>query len=462
MAAARVAAAQAEAEAARTGLDSAGAELDAAAADLAYWQAEIKRMKTLLDGGAASPDEYQAEEARHKTAAALVRQKQALLAERKSMLNSALAKIREAQAGAERAAAQVAAAGAGADRMAAGVTTAQAEYEAALTRVDQARANARAAAQEVTSNVAQVRVAAAQQRSASAMAVQSQAALAVARTVRGYTEIRATARARVLQRVVSPGTLVNPGALLLRLAQVERVRLQANVSQADLAHVRVGSRVWVHPVDAPDRHIVAAVSSISPAADPASRTSVVEALVANPRRWFLPGQAVVMELETASLDAAVTVPSAAVVVPPGEQVGSPRRTVWTVTAASATSGARGTTYTCVMHPQVHESKPGPCPICHMPLVPEQTGGRQTAHLVDVQAGPSDGQRTQIVAGVAAGQDVVVRGTENLREGQAVQDVPWGEGGPQQLPRPAAGGNMPDMPGMSHGDSGAASHAGHGR
>ncbi|MCE5237469.1 efflux RND transporter periplasmic adaptor subunit [bacterium] len=458
MAAARIAAAQAETEAARTGLDSAGAELDAAQADLAYWRAEIKRMKTLLDGGAASVDEYQMEEAKYKSAAAAVQQKQAMVAERKSMLNRALAMTREAQATAGRAAAQVSAADANADRMAAGVNTAQAEYEAATARVEMARADARAAAAEVAGSAAGVRVAGAQARAMRAMTSQTAAALYVARTVRGYTEIRATSRARVLQRVVSPGTLVTPGTLLLRLAQVDRVRLQANVSQADLAVVRVGSRVWARPVDAPDRRIVASITSISPSADPASRTSVVEALVPNPHRWFLPGGAVVMELETATSDSAVTVPNSAVVIPPGELTDSLRRAVWTVQSGGA---AGQTTYTCVMHPQIHETKPGACPICKMPLVPEKTGGGKLAHLVDVQVGPSDGRRTQIISGVAAGQEIIYRGLENLREGQKVQDVPWGEAGPVELPKPAAGGSMPAMPGMDHGGGGGAGHAGHG-
>jgi multidrug efflux pump subunit AcrA (membrane-fusion protein) len=435
MAAARVSAAQAEADAARTGLDNSGAELDAAEADLAYWQAEIRRMKALLDGGAASVDEYQMEEARYKSAVAMVKQKQAMVTERKAMLTRALAMIREAQADAERATSQIAAAEANADRMVAGVNTAQAEYEAAQSRIEMARADARAAAAEVSRSAAGVRVAGAQARAMQAMTAQTAATLTVARTVRGYTEIRATSPARVLRRVVSPGTLVNPGTLLLRLAQVDRVRLQANVSQSDLERVRVGSRVWAHPVAAPTQKVIATVTSVSPSADPASRTSVVEALVPNPRRWFMPGQAVVMELETASADNAVTVPNSAVVIPPGEMTDSPRRSVWTVAVKDTKTGK---VYTCVMHPEVQEEEPGSCAQCNMPLVPEATGGGRIAQLVDVQVGPSDGQRTQILSGIAAGQEIIYRGMENLREGQAVQNVPWSDTGPLELPKPAGG------------------------
>lgn len=437
MAAARIAMAQSESEAARSGLDNAAADVDAASADLAYWEAEIKRMKALLDKGAASLDEYQTEEAKYKAAQAMVKQKQSMVAEKKAMLSSSLSKIREAQADADRAASQAAAAEAVADRMSAGVATANAELDAALTRIDQARANARAAGEEVSSGAAEVRVKSAQQQAMNTMTAQSAAALSVAQTVRGYTEIRAVSQARVLQRLVSPGTVVSPGTLLLRLAQVDRVRLQAYVSATDLRQIRVGSRVWVNNIDRPGGLVVANVTSISPSSDPASRTSVVEALVPNPRRQFLPGQAIQMQFETASADQAITVPTSAVIareVSATDAGGRQTYSVWTVAVQETKSG---TIYTCVMHPQIREKQPGVCPLCDMKLTPEQTGGQRIAHRVDVTVGASDGQRTQIISGVAAGQEVITRGTESLREGQAVQNVPYGEQGPLQLPAPAA-------------------------
>jgi len=33
---------------------------------------------------------------------------------------------------------------------------------------------------------------------------------------------------------------------------------------------------------------------------------------------------------------------------------------------------QATYYTCPMHPQIHEAKPGSCPICGMNLVPEES------------------------------------------------------------------------------------------
>ena len=80
-----------------------------------------------------------------------------------------------------------------------------------------------------------------------------------------------------------------------------------------------------------------------------------------------------------------------------------------------------------------------------------------AHQVGVAIGASDGRRTQIVSGIDAGEEVITRGTENLREGQAIQNVPWGEQGPLQLPAPA-GAPTPAAPASA---TPAGGHQGHG-
>lgn len=459
---ARLAGAQAAVEAAQSGIANAQAELVSAEADLAYWDAEIGRMKQLLQGGAASTDEYQMAEARQKSAAARRQQAQAAVAERKAMLASANASVKEAQASVSRAGAAAAASAAAVERMSAAVDTASAEREVAAARVEQARSQVRAAEAQLTGSAATVRASAAQQAAARALARESGAALTAASTVRGYTEIRATSRARVIERVVSPGVLVSPGTLILRLSQLHRVRLQANVTQVDMAGVQTGNPVRVHILTNPPRMLMTRVSSVFPAADPASRTSIVEAVVENPDRRLFAGQAVTMEIETGSVPRALTVPTAALVPRTGAAMGpasAVKHAVWTV---EIEPGAAETVYTCPMHPEIIEHAPGTCPICHMALVPEtKGGGRKLAHLVDVTTGLTDGKRTQIVTGLKAGQEIIVAGFENLREGHAVEDVPWGQGGPLALPSPVSA-PPPGGSGMKMEKAAPSSgHAGHG-
>ena len=42
------------------------------------------------------------------------------------------------------------------------------------------------------------------------------------------------------------------------------------------------------------------------------------------------------------------------------------------TADSTKTDVKQQFYTCPMHPQIHEAKPGKCPICGMELVPEKS------------------------------------------------------------------------------------------
>jgi multidrug efflux pump subunit AcrA (membrane-fusion protein) len=197
---------------------------------------------------------------------------------------------------------------------------------------------------------------------------------------------------------------------------------------------------------------------------------------------------VTLEIETTRAEQALTVPNAALVSRTGAASGPSSAVKFAVWVVQEKAGASKTiytcpmhpevksdkpgrcpkcgmdlvaqqtavekvVYTCPMHPEVKSDKPGNCPKCGMTLVPEQTSAAATAHLVEVTTGPSDGQRTQVLSGLKAGQRVITAGIENLVEGRAVQSVPWGKEGPLELPKPAAA-----PPASS---PGAANHAGHG-
>ena len=53
--------------------------------------------------------------------------------------------------------------------------------------------------------------------------------------VRDYVSIVAPTSGYVVKRLVAPGVLVQPGMAILKIAQVDRVRLQANVGEKDIA-----------------------------------------------------------------------------------------------------------------------------------------------------------------------------------------------------------------------------------
>jgi multidrug efflux pump subunit AcrA (membrane-fusion protein) len=174
----------------------------------------------------------------------------------------------------------------------------EAKREAARAKLDQAGAMEAASRKKLDA--------------ADAMIAQSTAALRTATVVRDYVTIEAPSHGYVVKRLVAPGVLVQPGMAILKITRIDRVRLQANVGERDLAAIRVGAPVVVRSLSADQTPLHARVTSIFPFVDPGPRTAVVEALIDNPARRLLPGQYVAMTLVTGERAGALTVPRAAV------------------------------------------------------------------------------------------------------------------------------------------------------
>ncbi len=203
---------------------------------------------------------------------------------------------------------------------------------------------------------------------ADSMVAQNAAAARTARIVRDYVTITAPGAGYVVKRLVAPGVLVQPGMAILKIAQIDRVRLQANVGERDVGAIRVGSPVSVTTLAG--RTLDARVTSVFPFVDPGSRTAVVEAIVDNRDRALLPGQYVTMQFVTGERAQALTVPRSAV-----SRMGGTAR-VWVA-----------------------------------------RDGQAQPRQVDV--GLEEAQRVELTAGVKAGEQVVVRGAEGLYAGARI-------------------------------------------
>ncbi|MDB5073462.1 MAG: hypothetical protein JWM87_4573 [Candidatus Eremiobacteraeota bacterium] len=236
---------------------AAQAERAAKAEQVRYWRNEIRREKSLLDQGAVSVQEYQDESAQY-------------------------------------AAAQAAYASAG-------------EKVGAL---QQQLAASRTRAMDAVAAVPQMQ---AQAAAAQAQARRAQANAVTDATLAGYTTITSSDDAVVVKRLVDPGVYVQAGTVIARLAVVNRLRVQANVAQRDVANVAVGAPVDATAQDGRVMH--GRVSSISPVADPSTHTAAVEAVVNNDRTDLVPGGFVQVVIHARALRTAggVDVPSAAVV-----------------------------------------------------------------------------------------------------------------------------------------------------
>ena len=351
--------AQANADAAQSMISDADAQLQAAQADQQYWREEILREAALFKAGAVTQDEVQREKAQAQNADAKVRQAQARVVQ-------VQAQNRAAQSGLQKTAAMIASAKAK-------LQQAQSDLQAHEAHVRSAGAAADSARQKIAQAQAGVQ--------------QARGALASASATQGYSEIRSQTDGVVTQRIVSPGVLVNPGQTILKIAQIAPIRLQANVTEADLQKVRAGGRVLVNNANGSGGPLAARITSVAPSIDATARTGIVEAVVANTDSRFLPGQYVTLDLSTGREQNTLRIPTRALryhTIPSGNVVSTQSTpTVW---VAEPVSGQ---------------------------------ADRYTVHEVTVKTGTSDANATEILSGLEAGQKVVAAGQDYLKEDDVV-------------------------------------------
>lgn len=381
---------------AQKSLDAAKARLGEAEANLRYLRAAAQRERQLYEKGASSLDEVQLAESRADQAAQTV---EAIRAE-------IVAKEQD-------------------------VARARAQREAAMASVEETRRKAQAAAEAVREAERAVQKAKATVEAAKAERSASQSGAATTRIISGYRELRALDNAVVTERLVSPGTLVQPGQTLMRLKVIDRVRIQFDLPERLLESVRVST-----PVRVGGRNVK--VTSVFGAVDPETRTFRCEAAVENPDHSLLPGQFVTVTVQTAPAGKRLAVRQEAI-----QEAPDGGYYVWVVEEVQVSGRVD---YTCTMHPNVHEPEPGDCPICKMPLVPSQQLGSHRAKRKTVKMGPTDGRYTA-AEGISAGEQVIYRGFEGLSDGLPVEIVPWDQAGPKELPKPPGGGDS--MEGMGH-------------
>jgi len=103
----------------------------------------------------------------------------------------------------------------------------------------------------------------------------AQAQLAATRAEIGRLNVTAPASGLILARNVEVGQIVSPASqALFRLAEGGQMEMQAQLSQQDLAFIRVGMPAQVTPVGS-DRSFAGTIWQVAPAIDPQSRLGAV-------------------------------------------------------------------------------------------------------------------------------------------------------------------------------------------
>jgi RND family efflux transporter MFP subunit len=106
---------------------------------------------------------------------------------------------------------------------------------------------------------------------------QAEAGIAAARTRLSYLNVAAPVSGLVIERLVDPGSLANPGVALLRIEPAGGYLLEANVPESHLGELKLGEAVPVR-IDAlgDEGEIEGRVAEIVPVVDPHSRTFIAK------------------------------------------------------------------------------------------------------------------------------------------------------------------------------------------
>jgi HlyD family secretion protein len=188
----------------------------------------------------------------------------------------------------------------------------------------------------------------------------AQSALQTAQLIYDSITIRSPAAGVVAEIAVNVGDLISPSTALMTVIDPDPMWLQAQVNENDMVQVRVGQTALVTPSGYPDMSIKGKVTQIDLHAQVQSNVSVFTTTIEVPNKngkllWGMNADA---EISVLSLSNVLTLPVAAV---------------------KTSNGA--STVTII------------------------DGGQQVSW--DVQTGATDGTRTQIVAGLDEGTEVVI-------------------------------------------------------
>lgn len=389
-------AADAELQTAQAELEQAHADIRAAEAEVNYWQQEVERLRALLAKGFVSKRDVQSAETQ--------------LAQAKERLNSAQASHKFHNAH---------------------IKQIEANRSAMRARVQQAQAALQAVEREVAAADARLQAVRARQQRASATLKAQGGSARVAQLQVTYTRLTALNPGTITERLTEPGTLVEPGTPILKLQNTERVRVQAKVAESDALRLRPGYPVWIKRYAEPNRVYTARIHAIFREADPNTRTMIVEALLPNPDGRFAVGEYAEMRIGLQPRPTlALTVPTRALQYDEFQ-----RPYLWVLEEAQHHPSSEPTIYTCPMHPQIEQNRPGKCPLCKMDLVPKEQPAQYVAHKRRVQSGLSDGERVQILNGLSAGERVIVFGFGTLVDGDPVFPTEWTARGPRTLTPP---------------------------
>jgi HlyD family secretion protein len=145
----------------------------------------------------------------------------------------------------------------------------------------QARTQAQTAAQAQRAANEQVRTEQQAVAAAQGRVVAQQAVVTQAKERRSYTRLTSPITGVVTEKVTEPGNLLQAGGEVLKIADFNRVKVVVQISELELAQIKIGQSVQVRLDAYPDKELIGRVARISPVADATARLIPVEVVIPN-------------------------------------------------------------------------------------------------------------------------------------------------------------------------------------
>ncbi|WP_423821097.1 efflux RND transporter periplasmic adaptor subunit [Salinisphaera sp. SPP-AMP-43] len=262
------------------------------------------------------------------------------------------------------------------------LNTLTAERAAARARLAEARRLANEARRLAGSNaVAETERAAREAEAAAQVAVVRRLTAAIARQheVIDRHAVIAPFAGVVRDRYVEPGEYATADTVLLGLVATDTLHADITAPQQYFGRIRAGTPVRIEFEVAPARPVSAAVDVVVPAVSATARSFLVRSIIDNSDQRATPGMSIRGVFDLASPQPVVQIPRDALTRVPGGGV-----RVWTARIDDA--------------------------------------GQPRATRRQVTLGRSAAGRVEVRSGLEPGDTVIVRGNEDLREGQAIEVV----------------------------------------
>jgi membrane fusion protein (multidrug efflux system) len=201
---------------------------------------------------------------------------------------------------------------------------------------------------------------------------QAETELELAELALSYTRIAAPFSGRVVWREVDLGAHVRDGAMLFRMMAIKPLLVRVHIPANRMGTVAVGQAVSLQ-VDSVGQVLTGTIDLVSPIVDPNTGTVKVTVVLDDYPEGVRPGDFAEIEIVTAQRDNALLLPSTAVIEERGQHI--------------------------------------------LYLADGDKASRR-----EVEIGFVVGDKTEIVSGLEAGAQVVVKGQRNLSEGAIIEDL----------------------------------------